>query len=130
MTEPTPGFTPAEQAEIAAHAENAKKVLGITEPKPGEQAPPVSGQTPTFTTADDVNMAAGLAALREAGLSAEVLAEVAAGKPITAEERRIAEDWQRRAMADQEFIRKLFGGDPDAQRLLLCASIALSSEIR
>jgi len=129
-TEPNLEFTVEERSAIADLEANARLVLGITELKPGEQAPPVTGQTPTFVTVDDVFMAGTLATLREAGLTDEVLAEVAAGKPITADERRIAEDWQRRAMKDQEFIRKLLGGDPDAQRLLLCASIALSSEIR
>jgi len=125
-----PEFTAAEQAEIAAHAENAKKVLGITEAKPGDQAPSPTGQTPQFVTADDVNMAGGLAALREAGIDPEVLKQVETGGTVTEAERNMVADWKAARMKDQDFVRKLLTGDVDARRQMLLADITLSAPIR
>jgi len=130
MTEPNMEFTVEERAAIADHAANARLELGIDKLKTGEAPPPATEQAPKFVTAAEVNMKAGLAALKEAGLDPAVLDEVAAGKPVTAEERLAVENWQRHALQDKDWIRKLFDGDPNAKKQLLCASIVLSSEIR
>ncbi len=131
MTTDLSEFSPAEREQIKAQEANARKVLGIDPPKAGEAKPetpsaPVTDGSPAWTSATEKNMAHGLEALRDQGLDPAVIAQFEANKPISVAERELVLDWQRGAMKDQTYVKELLAGNPDAQRKLLGASIALS----
>jgi hypothetical protein len=126
-TEPNE-FTPAELAEIAAHEKNARIVLGIDKPPPGQEVP-AAPEPPKVTTPDEYNRVHGLAALKEAGLSDQVIDQIDTGRTVTAAERQMVADWKAAHMKDAEFTKKLPGGDVDANRQMLLANVTLSAEI-
>jgi hypothetical protein len=129
-----PEFTPAEQAELAAFTERAKIALGITKSADGEPAPretPITTVVQMGSTPDAQGpaLAAGLAALREAGLAEPVLEQVASDRKVTAAEHQLVADWKAARMKDQGYIKLLLSGDVDANRQMLAANVSLSAEI-
>lgn len=67
-----------------------------------------------------------------AGLSAEELEQIRVGTPISAQEFKFAQQELLRCKRDQEFVKKLFAGDPAAQakwsRLHVLTTSKISTE--
>ncbi len=74
----------------------------------------------------------GIATLREAGLSDDVIEQVLRGEqaPVSRAEYDAAKRLMAQRQADQGFVDKLFKGDADARREFALISVILNSSIK
>jgi hypothetical protein len=107
-------------------AESENRLDAALSDKPQPQFMEVTSPEHPLTTRDMMSAVEGL---REAGLRDEVIRDLFAGRKVSAEERRLVEQFEAKRKGDASWRARVLANDHEAVRELTLMSIVLSSEV-